>query len=78
MYVEKYHVCGKVPCMWKNTMYVEKYHVCGKVSCIWKSIMFMEKNPCIWKKYHVQWNLTNPNSLGPAPVRISEIFGLVQ
>ena len=25
----------------------------------------------------IQWNLTNPNSLGPAPVRISEIFGLV-
>ena len=27
--------------------------------------------------YHLlQWNLTNPNSLGPELVQISEIFGL--
>ena len=25
----------------------------------------------------IQWTLTNPNSLGPAPVQISESFGLV-
>ena len=26
----------------------------------------------------VQWNLTNPNSLGPELVQISEIFGLMK
>ena len=25
----------------------------------------------------LQWTLTNPNSMGPRPVRISDIFGLV-
>ena len=25
----------------------------------------------------VQWTLTNPNSLGPRPIQISESFGLV-
>ena len=27
---------------------------------------------------HIQWNLTNPNSLGPELVQISEIFGLMK
>ena len=27
---------------------------------------------------HVQWTLANPNSLGPEPIQISEIFGLVK
>ena len=26
----------------------------------------------------VQWTLANPNSLGPEPIQISEIFGLVK
>ena len=26
----------------------------------------------------IQWNLTNPNSLGPELVQISEIFGLMK
>ena len=26
----------------------------------------------------VQWTLANPNSLGPGPIQISEIFGLVK
>ena len=26
----------------------------------------------------LQWTLTNPNSLGPEPIQISEIFGLVK
>ena len=30
------------------------------------------------KIYHVQWTLANPNSLGPEPIQISEIFGLVK
>ena len=28
--------------------------------------------------FHVQWNLTNPNSLGPELVQISEIFELMK
>ena len=28
--------------------------------------------------YSLQWNLTNPNSLGPELVQISEIFGLMK
>ena len=27
---------------------------------------------------HIQWTLANPNSLGPEPIQISEIFGLVK
>ncbi len=30
-----------------------------------------------WWKQLIQWTLTNPNSLGPDPVQISESFGLV-
>ena len=35
------------------------------------------------QKFHgvsipVQWTLANPNSLGPEPIQISEIFGLVK
>ena len=26
----------------------------------------------------IQWTLANPNSLGPEPIQISEIFGLVK
>ena len=26
----------------------------------------------------VQWTLANPNNLGPEPIQISEIFGLVK
>ena len=29
-------------------------------------------------KMLVQWTLANPNSLGPEPIQISEIFGLVK
>ena len=28
--------------------------------------------------YIARWTLTNPNSLGPEPTQISEIFGLVK
>ena len=29
-------------------------------------------------KAHIQWTLTNPNGLGPEPIQISEMFGLVK
>ena len=29
-------------------------------------------------KFILQWNLTNPNSLGPELVQISEMFGLMK
>ena len=32
----------------------------------------------MWGTYLVQWTLANPNSLGPEPIQISEIFGLVK
>ena len=28
--------------------------------------------------FKIQWNLTNPNSLGPELVQISEMFGLMK
>ena len=31
-----------------------------------------------YKVSNVQWTLANPNSLGPEPIQISEIFGLVK
>ena len=31
-----------------------------------------------WRADQVQWTLANPNSLGPEPIQISEIFGLVK
>ena len=31
-----------------------------------------------WNAHPIQWTLANPNSLGPQPIQISEIFGLVK
>ena len=42
-------------------------HIARFDSCVAKIL----QNP-------VQWTLANPNSLGPEPIQISEIFGLVK
>ena len=50
----------------------------GRFECFVTPHAQRERGKVIGRGVHIQWNLTNPNSLGPAPVRISEIFGLVQ
>ena len=32
----------------------------------------------MWLSMVIQWTLANPTSLGPEPIQISEIFGLVK
>ena len=71
-------LCGNCEASYRNILGIQKFKWRAKQVFAYKSVKSMHVG--VARRYQciqVQWTLANPKSMGPMPVQISEILGLV-